>query len=285
MKRPVFIKYQKSGKATARKELTEKRATAQLVRALRMERGQQTHTAAADLSDRLEVLRTGDLVHRNPVRIHPAQQHQHPLPLWAAGQHVRMWAKVKLRGSMYRTGQLQTLVDDRDTLPRRGQHPNTAAQQRGLSAAGPAKQQAGAVQQRQQLPCGVPDLMRQTDCKRRYLAQAAHTPLLHHRTAAHTNADAALDAQKSGGKLLLHRILRLCGSAQKRLLKLPLCQHTICQRMLRSGQKDRGRLADTQPKLLNSCGIARAKRGPDRLRQNPQQFTVHTHAPFPLQVY
>ena len=71
-----------------------------------MDRGKDTHTAAEGLPDPGEVGRTRDLVHGQPVRVHPAQQHLHPRSLRTAGKHVRMCAEVELRHAVHRARQL-----------------------------------------------------------------------------------------------------------------------------------------------------------------------------------
>ena len=131
-----------------------------------MDGREQTHAAARQLPDRDQILRLRDLIHRDPVRIHAAQQHQHPLRLLAAGEHVRTWAKVERADASGGACQLQPLIDDRNALPGSGQDPDAAAQQRRFAAARRAGKQAGAVQIRPQQLRRMADLARDADGKR-----------------------------------------------------------------------------------------------------------------------
>ena len=108
-----------------------------------VDRRKDAHAAAEGLPDPGEVGGTCDLVHGQPLRVHPAQQHLHACGLRAAGEHVRVRAEVELRHAMHRTRQLQPLVHNADAAARRRKRADAAAQQRRLAAAGAAGQQTG----------------------------------------------------------------------------------------------------------------------------------------------
>ena len=85
-----------------------------------MDRRKDAHAAAEGLPDPGEVGGTCDLVHGQPLRVHPAQQHLHACGLRAAGEHVRVRAEVELRHAMHRARQLQPLVHNADAAARLG---------------------------------------------------------------------------------------------------------------------------------------------------------------------
>lgn len=143
MKRPVLIQIKHPPEDPKRKQLPAERSIFQFLNRTGVDRRKQPDAAAARLPDRRKVLRLRDLVDRKPLRVHAAQQHQHPLALRTAGQHVRTRPEVKLRYAVHRSGQLQPLVHDGHALPVFRKCPDAAAQQRRFSAAGRTGKQTG----------------------------------------------------------------------------------------------------------------------------------------------
>ena len=143
MKRSVFIQIKHLPEHTEGKQLPADRLVFQLFDRTSMDRRKQSDAAAARLPDRRKVLRLRDLVDREPLRVHAAQQHEHPLVLRTAREHVRAWPEVKLRHAVHRSGQLQPLVHDGHALPVFRKCPDAAAQQRRFSAAGRTGKQTG----------------------------------------------------------------------------------------------------------------------------------------------
>ena len=116
MKRSVLIQIKHLPENPQRKQLPAERSIFQFLNRTGVDRRKQPDAAAARLPDRRKVLRLRDLVDRKPLRVHAAQQHQHPLALRTAGQHVRTRPEVKLRHTVQRSGQLQPLVYHRHAL-------------------------------------------------------------------------------------------------------------------------------------------------------------------------
>ena len=143
MKRSVLIQIKHLPKNSQRKQLPAERFVFQFFNRTGVDRRKQPDAAAARLPDRRKVLRLRDLVDRKPLRVHAAQQHEHPLALRAAGQHVRTRPEVKLRHAVHRARQLQPFVHDGHALSGLRKRPDTAAQQRRFSAAGRTGKQAG----------------------------------------------------------------------------------------------------------------------------------------------
>ena len=85
MKRPVFIQIKYQLEYSSGKQLPAERFVFQFFSGTGMERCKQLNAAAARLPDRREVLRLCDLIDREPLRVHAAQQHEHPLTLRTAG--------------------------------------------------------------------------------------------------------------------------------------------------------------------------------------------------------
>ena len=89
-----------------------------------------------------DVLRRGDLVHRDPVGAHPAQKKRDAGRLWAACQHIRVRSHVKLRSAMQAGGKLTALVHDANALPSVGEPPHAVAKQRRFTGAGASEYQS-----------------------------------------------------------------------------------------------------------------------------------------------
>ena len=117
MKRSVLIQIKHLPENTQRKQLPAERLAFQFFNRTGVNRRKQSDAAAARLPDRGKLLRLCDLVDREPLRVHAAQQHEHPFDLRTAGEHVRTWPKIKLRHAVQRSGQLQPLVGNRHALP------------------------------------------------------------------------------------------------------------------------------------------------------------------------
>ena len=85
MKRPVFIQIKYQPEYSSGKQLPAERFVFQFFSGTGVDRRKQLNAAAARLPDRREVLRLCDLIDREPLRVHAAQQHEHPLTLRTAG--------------------------------------------------------------------------------------------------------------------------------------------------------------------------------------------------------
>ena len=165
MKRPVFIQIKHLPENSQREQLPAERFILQLLCGTGVDRRKQSDAAAARLPDRRKILRLRDLVGCEPLRVHAAQQHEHPLALWAAGEHVRTRPEIKLRHAVYRPGQLQPLVHDGHTLSGLRERPDTASQQRRFPAAGRTGKQTGLLQIWKQPLRRMPDGMRNAKCE------------------------------------------------------------------------------------------------------------------------
>lgn len=90
----------------------------------------------AAMPDGLDVLRRADLIKRQHIRPHGAQEHHAAGRLLPAGHHVRICPDVKLRRAVLHGRDLAPLVHERDACAHIGQAAHTLAQQRRLPVAG-----------------------------------------------------------------------------------------------------------------------------------------------------
>ena len=285
MKRSVLIQIKHLPENAQREQLPAERFVFQFFSGTGVDRREQLNAAAARLTDRRKILRLCDLIDREPLRIHAAQQHEHPLALRAAGEHVRTRPKVKLRHTMHRSGQLQPLIHDSHTLPRLRKRADAAAQQRRFPAAGHTGKQTGLLQIWKQLLRRMTDIMRDTKRKRRDLPQTGHAAVLHDRTAADAEPVPPRQTEIAASQLLLHGILRLRRGIQKDLLKLGLCQNTSDRQKPLSTQIQNGwLLPHPQPKLLDLQVRYTKKCRLYRLRKYAQDLISHFLTPT-VQVY
>ena len=116
MKRSVLIQIKHLPEDPKRKQLPAERSIFQFFNRTGVDRRKQPDAAAARLPDRGKLLRLCDFVDRKPLRVHAAQQQEHPLDLRTAGEHVRTRPEVKLRHTVQRSGQFQPLVYHRHAL-------------------------------------------------------------------------------------------------------------------------------------------------------------------------
>ena len=68
------------------------------------------------IAKRLQIILTADLVHRDHLRCHRADQHHHSLRLGAGIQHICPAANIVLRDSLIAGGNLRTLIHHPDRL-------------------------------------------------------------------------------------------------------------------------------------------------------------------------
>lgn len=165
MKRPVFIQIKHLPENSQREQLPAEQFVLQLLCGTGVERRKQSDAAAARLLDRRKILRLRDLVDRKPLRTHAAQQHEHPLGLRTAGEHVRTRPKIKLRYTVHRSCQLHPLVHNGHALPGTRERPDAASQQRCFSTAGRTGKQTGLPQIWKQPLRRMPDGMRNAKCE------------------------------------------------------------------------------------------------------------------------
>ena len=285
MKRPVFVQIKYQPEYSIGEQFPAEWFVLQVLYGTGVNRCKQSDAAAARLAKRCEVLRLRELIDRKPLRVHAAQQHQHPLALRAAGEHVRTRPEIKLRHTVHRSGQLQPLVHNSHALPGFRERPDTAAQQRRFPTAGRTGKQTGLLQIRKQRLRRMTNRMRNTERKRRDLPQPGHAAVLHNRASANSKPVSARQTEVAASQLLLHGILRLRGGIQKYLLQFSLRQRVPDrQRPLGACIQNRRSLSYPQPKLLDLCLRRAGQSSLYRLRQHAQDHILHSLAP-PVQVY
>ena len=165
MKRSVLIQIKHLPENTQREQFPAERFVFQFFCGTGVDRCKQPDTTAARLPDRRKILRLCDLVDREPLRVHAAQQHQHPLALRTAGKYVRTRSKIKLRYAVYCSCKLEPFIHNSHTLPGIRKCPDASAQQRCFPAAGRTGKQAGFPQIWKQTLWWVPDVVRDAERK------------------------------------------------------------------------------------------------------------------------
>ena len=126
----------------------------------------------------------------------------------------------------------------------------------------------------------MPDIVRNTERKRRDLPQPGHTAVLHNCAAADTEPVSARQAEIAASQLLLHSVLRLRGSVQQSLLQLLLEQDGSDTERTLTPRIQNGRLLPhPQPQLLDLRVRYAGQRNLYRLRKHPQDLISHSLTP------
>lgn len=199
--------------------------------------GNQAASAACRIAQRLQILPSANLVHRQHLRCHGANQHHHSLGLWTAIQHIASHPHIILGNSLKAGRNLRPLVHNPYGFPLHistavRNFPHKIAKKGCFPAAG-----RGEDEHRIQLPPvsvyeirehGIrtsSDFVGYPDIQAGNRLNGLHPAAVGDSSSRHPDPVSARHSQKPLSELILKGVERISGRAFQSLLYLSLRYH------------------------------------------------------------